>query len=169
MVGASRTGKFGLPGGAVDDLPSTTRALMRSASTAAPVLTLVLVRAVSAANLVEYVPPYKPVDIIFLLQDEKAKRALNIVRYQEAGIKAILASWPLAQHFESGEPGAQPVYSRESPSGDDGLLEGRRQGTGFTRGESRVPEHPGVLAGRVGVTGGGRRQHHQAERGGHWG
>ncbi len=74
---------------------------MRSASTAALVLSLMLVRTVSAAELAELVPPYKPVDIIMLLQDEKAKRALNIVSYQEPGIKAIVASWPLTQHKDT--------------------------------------------------------------------
>jgi hypothetical protein len=74
---------------------------MRSASTAALVLTLVLARAVSGASIVEYAPPYKPVDIVMLLQDEKAMKALNIVSYQEAGIKAIVASWPLTQHQDT--------------------------------------------------------------------
>jgi hypothetical protein len=54
---------------------------MRSTATAAFVLTLVMARAAGAGGLAEQVPPYKPMEMVFLLQNEKAKRALNIVSY----------------------------------------------------------------------------------------
>jgi hypothetical protein len=72
---------------------------MRSAFTAAFgfVLTLVLVRAVAAGGVSDSTPPYLPSNIVFLLQDAKVRKALNIVSYQEAGIKASLAKWSLAR------------------------------------------------------------------------
>jgi hypothetical protein len=72
---------------------------MRSAFTAAFgfVLTLVLVRAVAAGGISDSTPPYLPSNIVSLLQNEKVRKALNIVNYQEAGIKASLAKWSLAR------------------------------------------------------------------------
>jgi hypothetical protein len=66
------------------------------------VLTLVLARAVCAGGLADLMPPYKPVDIVTLLQDEKAKKALGIVRYQEPGIKSSLTSYTRSQAQDAG-------------------------------------------------------------------
>jgi hypothetical protein len=72
---------------------------MRSAFTVAFgfLHTLVLVRAIAAGGLADSTPPYLPSNIVSLLQDEKARNALNIVSYQKAGIKTSLAKWSLAR------------------------------------------------------------------------
>jgi hypothetical protein len=85
---------------------------MKLASTSALVLTvtLVLVRAVEADGLADSIPLYKPVDIVMLLQDENAKKALNIASYQEPGIKASLASWQQKQAQD-----AATIYKLKGP------------------------------------------------------
>jgi hypothetical protein len=66
------------------------------------VLTLVMARAACAGGLAEQVPPYKPMEVVFLLQNEKAKQALNIVSYQEAGIKAAVGKYLVKQNQDAG-------------------------------------------------------------------
>jgi hypothetical protein len=63
--------------------------------------TLVLFRSVAAGGLADLGPPYLPSNIVSLLQNEKARKALNIVTYQEAGIKTSLAEWSLARDVQT--------------------------------------------------------------------
>src|SRR5262249_2486598 len=88
LVGARGAATGGRRGDTAGFPPSSTRALMKLSPTSAMLLMLVVVRAAAADGLADLVPLYKPVDIVMLLQDDKAKKALNIVSYQEAGIKA---------------------------------------------------------------------------------
>jgi hypothetical protein len=83
---------------------------MRSACIPALVLTLVLVRAVSADGLADIIPLYSPGGIISILEDEKGKKALNIASYQEAGIKASLKDWSRKQHQD-----ADTIYKMTGP------------------------------------------------------
>jgi hypothetical protein len=69
---------------------------MRSASRSAFVLALVLVQP-AAGGVGDLSPVYTPGTIVGVLQDSKVKKALNIVKYQEAGLKATLATWNMRQ------------------------------------------------------------------------
>jgi hypothetical protein len=64
-------------------------------------LTLVLFRSVAAGGLADLGPPYLPSNIVSLLQNEKARKALNIVSYQETVIKTSLAKWSLARDVQT--------------------------------------------------------------------
>ena len=99
---------------------------MRSASTAAFVLTLVLVRAVGAGGLADLMPLYNPVDIVFLLQDEKTKKALNIssVTRRRAsrpawryGNRAKTATLLSTRSSKSSQRGRQRKPGKEKPPG----------------------------------------------------